>query len=46
MNSFLKDLNITLRRDPQTLRPRVNKPGSSKDQEQRRAGTWFSLETD
>ncbi len=29
MNSFLKDMNVTFRRDPQTKRPRVNKEGST-----------------
>jgi len=35
MNLFLKELNITLRRDPHSHRPRINKPGSVKDREQR-----------
>ena len=35
MNKFLKDLGITLRRDEDSLRPRVNKPESQKDREQR-----------
>jgi ATP-binding cassette subfamily E protein 1 len=41
MNSFLKALGITYRRDPQTGRPRANKPGSQKDQEQRDSGNFY-----
>lgn len=35
MNLFLTDLQITMRRDPVSNRPRINKPGSVKDREQR-----------
>jgi len=35
MNRFLKELEITMRRDEESLRPRINKPGSQKDREQR-----------
>ncbi|MBU1875909.1 MAG: ribosome biogenesis/translation initiation ATPase RLI [Nanoarchaeota archaeon] len=35
MNLFLKSLNITLRRDPNSHRPRINKPNSVKDREQK-----------
>ncbi|MBU1111587.1 MAG: ribosome biogenesis/translation initiation ATPase RLI [archaeon] len=35
MNKFLQELGITLRRDPTSHRPRINKPGSVKDREQR-----------
>jgi ATP-binding cassette subfamily E protein 1 len=41
MNSFLKALNVTYRRDPQTGRPRANKPGSQKDMEQRESGNFY-----
>lgn len=41
MNKFLKQLDITFRRDPSNFRPRINKAGSVKDQEQKRAGTHF-----
>ncbi len=41
MNSFLKGLDITFRRDPQTGRPRANKPGSQKDQEQKERGEYY-----
>ncbi len=35
MNRLLADVNITFRRDPETLRPRVNREGSVLDREQR-----------
>jgi ATP-binding cassette subfamily E protein 1 len=41
MNSFLRALGITYRRDPQTGRPRANKPGSQKDSEQRESGNFY-----
>lgn len=41
MNSFLKKLGITYRRDPNTGRPRINKPGSQKDREQKRKGEYY-----
>ncbi len=41
MNLFLKDLGITFRRDPNTGRPRVNKPGSQKDREQKKKGQYY-----
>ena len=41
MNKFLKDLGITFRRDPDTGRPRINKPGSRKDREQKRDGEFY-----
>jgi ATP-binding cassette subfamily E protein 1 len=34
MNLFLRDLKMTFRRDPESHRPRANKPGSVKDREQ------------
>lgn len=46
MNKFLAGLNITFRRDPSNHRPRINKPGSQKDSEQKRGGTYFFLDTD
>ena len=33
MNKFLKDLDITFRRDKNNYRPRVNKPDSAKDKD-------------
>jgi ATP-binding cassette, sub-family E, member 1 len=41
MNAFLKQLNITFRRDPSNYRPRINKFRSVKDMEQKRAGQYF-----
>lgn len=46
MNRFLKDLDITFRRDPTNHRPRINKALSVKDQEQKKLGTYFYLDTD
>lgn len=41
MNTFLKNMNITFRRDPQTGRPRVNKEGSNKDTYQKQIGEYY-----
>ncbi|MEF8800192.1 MAG: ribosome biogenesis/translation initiation ATPase RLI [Halolamina sp.] len=41
MNEFLADLDITFRRDERTGRPRINKPGSQKDREQKRDGEYY-----
>jgi len=41
MNTFLKELNITFRRDAESNRPRVNKENSQKDQEQKRTGNLY-----
>ena len=41
MNLFLKELGITLRRDLTSKRPRINKPNSVKDREQREKGKWY-----
>jgi ATP-binding cassette subfamily E protein 1 len=43
MNSFLKDMNVTFRRDPQTKRPRVNKEGSRLDREQKDTGEYYYM---
>ena len=43
---FLKQLDVTFRRDPVNFRPRVNKKGSSKDREQKAAGTHFIFDAD
>ena len=40
-NRFLKQLNVTLRRDPENYRPRVNKRGSQQDEMQKGAGNYF-----
>jgi len=44
MNKFLNQLDITFRRDPTNYRPRINKPESQKDQEQKSAGNYFVME--
>ena len=41
MNKFLTGLDITMRRDEESLRPRVNKAGSQKDREQRSADKLY-----
>jgi len=44
MNMFLSDLGVTLRRDRHSGRPRINKPGSRLDREQRERGTYYYVE--
>ena len=44
MNLFLKNLDITFRRDPTNYRPRINKMHSVKDQEQKSAGSYYYLD--
>jgi ATP-binding cassette subfamily E protein 1 len=46
MNSFLEDMAITFRRDPQTKRPRVNKEGSRLDREQKDLGEYYYVSTE
>ncbi len=41
MNAFLKWIDVTFRREPQTGRPRVNKPGSVLDREQKEKGEYY-----
>jgi len=41
MNSFLKKMGVTFRRDPTTKRPRVNKEGSRTDRYQRKIGEYY-----
>ncbi len=43
MNSFLKGMDLTFRRDEETKRPRANKPGSQKDKEQRAKGEYYYM---
>jgi len=43
-NKFLKNLDVTFRRDPNSFRPRINKYRSQLDQEQKLAGNYFFLE--
>lgn len=42
MNLFLKGLNITLRRDQDTFRPKINKHNSVLDREQREKDNYYS----
>ncbi len=41
MNMFLKEMNVTFRRDPITKRPRVNKEGSRLDIYQKSVGEYY-----
>jgi ATP-binding cassette subfamily E protein 1 len=41
MNKLLEGLSITLRRDTESGRPRINKPDSVKDREQRTSGKLY-----
>lgn len=43
-NRFLKNLNVTFRRDPNSFRPRINKRDSQMDKEQKSAGNYFFLD--
>jgi len=45
MNRFLGNLGITFRRDP-TGRPRINKPGSYLDREQKASGEYYYYGSD
>jgi len=40
-DSFLSTVDMTFRKDPETGRPRANKPGSQKDREQRETGEYY-----
>ena len=46
MNRFLKGIGITFRRDEDTRRPRVNKPGSRLDRSQRESGEYYYYAAD
>lgn len=41
MNQFLRMVDVTFRRDNDTHRPRINKPGSRLDQEQKERGEYY-----
>ncbi|MCL2786627.1 MAG: ribosome biogenesis/translation initiation ATPase RLI, partial [Methanomassiliicoccaceae archaeon] len=41
MNKFLRAVDITFRRDADTHRPRINKPESRLDREQKSAGEYY-----
>lgn len=42
MNKVLKLLEITYRKDPSTKRPRINKPDSQLDKEQKKTGNYYT----
>ncbi|MCS7127534.1 MAG: ribosome biogenesis/translation initiation ATPase RLI [Thaumarchaeota archaeon] len=42
-NALLKELGVTFRRDHETKRPRVNKPGSRLDRHQKEVGEYYYL---
>jgi len=46
MNTFLKQLEVTFRRDPENYRPRINKADSVKDTEQKASGNYFFMDDD
>lgn len=46
MNLFLRNLQVTFRRDPANNRPRINKKESVKDQEQKKSGNFFFMDSD
>ncbi|MGV8176858.1 MAG: ribosome biogenesis/translation initiation ATPase RLI [Candidatus Bilamarchaeaceae archaeon] len=41
MNAFLRMAGVTMRRDKDSKRPRINKPGSALDMEQKEAGNFY-----
>lgn len=41
MNTFLKEMKVTFRRDPVTKRPRVNKEGSKLDRHQKKIAEYY-----
>jgi len=41
MNTFLAGVDVTFRRDNDTNRPRINKPGSRLDREQKERGEYY-----
>ena len=41
MNKFLKNMEITMRRDMETKRPRINKLNSQLDKQQKQSGHYF-----
>jgi len=45
MNTFLKQVGLTYRRDVTSGRPRVNKPGSKLDRDQKSKGTYYYVST-
>jgi len=41
MNRLLREVDVTFRRDAETLRPRINREGSALDREQRARGEYY-----
>ena len=41
MNMFLKGVDVSFRRDNETQRPRINKPDSRLDKEQKSRGEYY-----
>ncbi len=41
MNELLRGIEVTFRRDGETMRPRINREGSGLDREQRAAGEYY-----
>jgi ATP-binding cassette subfamily E protein 1 len=41
MNRLLREVQVTFRRDSETLRPRINREGSGLDREQRASGDYY-----
>lgn len=41
IDQFLQTVDVTFRKDPDTGRPRANKPGSQKDREQKATGEYY-----
>ncbi|HEV2317895.1 MAG TPA: ribosome biogenesis/translation initiation ATPase RLI [Thermoplasmata archaeon] len=41
MNRLLEQVEVTFRRDAETMRPRINREGSALDREQRAAGEYY-----
>jgi ATP-binding cassette subfamily E protein 1 len=44
MNQFLKDVEVTFRRDAKSFRPRVNKMGSELDRKQKAIGEYYFID--
>jgi ATP-binding cassette subfamily E protein 1 len=45
-NAFLKGIDVTIRRDPTNLRPRINKRGGGRDREQKAENKHFVFACD
>ena len=43
INQFLLTLDVTMRKDASSGRPRINKKGSVKDREQKKTGDYFII---